>query len=545
MDFYNLKKKYFNPESKNLFDSKYLHFLFLSILSLNYLIPLLLFEGITLFYLDALDNEITINHIISQRYQGVSNPTEVFLNGIIPLEYMRRLYHPYMMAYAFLNTELAYWVIDILVKLTSYFSFFIFAKKINNNLFICSLLACLFASINLPTHEGFGLAITPYLFYLILFKKELSFKHYLIIIFFGLNSDFIFTAFAFLVLSIVLFLFANKSQYIKLLKVLSLFSISLMIANWNLLYLNFQNIEFHRVEFVRDSFSIIESIIFYFTYLFKIPTGGISYSFFMNIPYVFFLVPLFLISFFSDNIKCKRIIYIIILATLFQVILKINHVSEFINQSAGILKTLSWDYISQAYIFLYCFALVEIFKKKDNLQYKAFTYTIFLCIIFFQINSSIVPFVKDKILKIDNYRNIYTFKGYYDYYDYKSIKEKVGKERIISVGLDPLLATYHGINVNDGYHNLYPLHYKNKFRKIIVKQLDNKPEFKNYYDNYGSRLYTFLYGVSDPNDINLNYEEAKKLNTKFVLSKYQLYSEEINLIFGDCEKEGFCLYKIK
>ena len=91
---------------------------------------------------------------------------------------------------------------------------------------------------------------------------------------------------------------------------------------------------------------------------------------------------------------------------------------------------------------------------------------------------SAIKVVKDKILKIDNYRNIYTFKGYYDYYDYKSIKEKVGKERIISVGLDPLLATYHGINVNDGYHNLYPLHYKNKFRKIIDKQLDNKPEFK-------------------------------------------------------------------
>ena len=83
---------------------------------------------------------------------------------------------------------------------------------------------------------------------------------------------------------------------------------------------------------------------------------------------------------------------------------------------------------------------------------------------------------------------------------------------------------------------MYPLHYKNKFRKIIDKQLDNKPEFKNYYDNYGSRLYTFLYGVSDPNDINLNYEEAKKLYTKFVLSKYQLY-EEINLIFWFVKKK--------
>ena len=151
MDFDNSTKRYLNPSNKYLSNKKYLHYFFLFILSLNYIIPLILFGGITLFYLDSLDNEITINHIISQRFQGIANPTEVFLNGIIPLEYMRRLYHPYMIIYALLNTEMAYWIIDILVKLTSYFSFFIFAKKINNNLFICSLLACLFASINLPT----------------------------------------------------------------------------------------------------------------------------------------------------------------------------------------------------------------------------------------------------------------------------------------------------------------------------------------------------------------------------------------------------------
>ena len=118
----------------NDLNTKSLHFVFLFILSLNYLIPILLFGEVTLFYKDALDSEIVYNHIISQRLLGVENPTDIFLNGVLSLDYMRRVFNPYMIIYGFLNTELAYWVTDILVKLTSYLSFFVLAKKINKNL---------------------------------------------------------------------------------------------------------------------------------------------------------------------------------------------------------------------------------------------------------------------------------------------------------------------------------------------------------------------------------------------------------------------------
>ena len=68
------------------------------------------------------------------------------------------------------------------------------------------LITCLYASSNLPTHEGFGLAIFPYLIYLVIFKKKLKIKHYLITIFFGLNSDFIFTFLALPSLVVLIFL---------------------------------------------------------------------------------------------------------------------------------------------------------------------------------------------------------------------------------------------------------------------------------------------------------------------------------------------------
>ena len=55
------------------------------------------------------------------------------------------------------------------------------------------LVAVLFAAINTPTHHGLGLAIMPYLIYLTYSKKELKLKHYLTILFAGLNTDIVST----------------------------------------------------------------------------------------------------------------------------------------------------------------------------------------------------------------------------------------------------------------------------------------------------------------------------------------------------------------
>ena len=73
------------------------------------------------------------------------------------------------------------------------------------NILLCCLISCLFASINLPTHEGFGIAIFPYLIYLMLFKKEIKLKNYFLIIFFGLNSDIVRVVLAIPFIPLILF----------------------------------------------------------------------------------------------------------------------------------------------------------------------------------------------------------------------------------------------------------------------------------------------------------------------------------------------------
>ena len=138
------------------------HLFFLLILSINYFFPLIIFGEITLFYIDSLDIEIVYNYILGKIYGGDINSVNAFLAGEIKPEYLRRLFQPFSLVYLF-DAELAYWIIDILVKVTGYISFYILSKKIIKDNFASALGAALFSSMNLPTHEGFYIAIFPYL----------------------------------------------------------------------------------------------------------------------------------------------------------------------------------------------------------------------------------------------------------------------------------------------------------------------------------------------------------------------------------------------
>ena len=142
-----------------------------------------------------------------------------------------------------------------------------------------------------------------------------------------------------------------------------------------------------------------------------------------------------------------------------------------------------------------------------------------------------------------NFQSRYTFKGYYDYENYKYIKSLINDSKTISIGLDPMVAVINNIGVIDGYHNLYPLSYKKKFRKIIENQLDHYEDIKKYYDLWGNRVYTF---VSDPEIIKINFQQAKNLGADYVISKYPISNEILLLICKKCnESNELFLYKIR
>ena len=141
-----------------------------------------------------------------------------------------------------------------------------------------------------------------------------------------------------------------------------------------------------------------------------------------------------------------------------------------------------------------------------------------------------------------NYDTNKTFDNYYNFENYTFIKNIVNNSRVMSVGLDPMIAVMNDIKVIDGYHSIYPLSYKIKFRKIIESELENNIKFKNYYDSWGSRVYAFY---SDKNDIKLNFQAAKELGAVFVISKFPIKNNELKIVCYKCNNSNHLfLYKI-
>ena len=266
--------------------NKGLHLLSIFFLSLKYIFPLFIFGKITTFYIDTLDGEVVYNYILGKIYNGEINAVDYFLAGEIKLTFLRRLFQPFSLFYL-LDKEIAYWTIDILVKITSYISFFILAKKINKNLFLCARSACLYASMNFVTIEGFFLAIFPYLIYLILFKKELNVKHYIIIILFGINSDFLRAPFLIFFCFFFLKVFnkLNKNKIINLLKINFVFILSIFLSNINVFYGIIYDGPIHREDWQREYFNLINFVKSFVVSLLKIPSG-LNYNFALALPFL-------------------------------------------------------------------------------------------------------------------------------------------------------------------------------------------------------------------------------------------------------------------
>ena len=299
---------------------------------------------------------------------------------------------------------------------------------------------------------------------------------------------------------------------------------------------------------------------------------------FIRFAFSFFII---LISLFSKNRISYLLLLVIFIILSVGFILNLEFVNSIRNNSEGLFKTIHWRYIERTLPVLYGLLFVVtsklVIKRTKYLIYPI----IFLSLIAAQIRISIVPlgkhflsfnnlsvveknqfrksfhdqkyglFIKDIIkfkenrLKYSNqsFKSLYTFKGYYNYENYKYIKSLVGDSRTISIGLDPMAAVVNDISVIDGYHTLYPLSYKLKFRKVIEKQLNYYQDLKKYYDDWGGRVYTF---VSDPKIIKINFFQAKLLGAEYVISKYSISNQMLESICEKCNNSPeLFLYKIK
>ncbi len=242
------------------------------------------------------------------------------------------------------------------------------------------------------------------------------------------------------------------------------------------------------------------------------------------------------------------------------------------------MKGYNFSRISNFTPFIYSTLLVLILNLTSNLKYKRLLiiFTIFSSIslqIFFPVleyskeffkqnleenslseikksykNKDIINTIKT-IFKKNNYnfkslkvKATNSFDAYYKFDIYKKIKNITGNSKVASLGVNPMIAAMNDIYVIDGYHQIYPLSYKIKFRKIIENELNQDQKLKKYYDEWGNRVYLFF---NDKNNLLINFKEAKKVGAEFIISSFLINNKNLKLACPECNYSNeLFLYRI-
>ncbi len=158
--------------------------------------------------------------------------------------------------------------------------------------------------------------------------------------------------------------------------------------------------------------------------------------------------------------------------------------------------------------------------------------------------------IKSNLQKLRN--SDYPMLSYSEYYaigvldqvrDYLERETGLTQEayRVVSLGIDPAAALYHGFYCLDGYSNNYALDYKHAFRKVIAPALAESDYLRAYFDEWGNRCY--LFGTECPGYYTIEkngfYFQHLELDTKalrdlggdYLLSAaYIANSEELGLV---------------
>jgi hypothetical protein len=134
-------------------------------------------------------------------------------------------------------------------------------------------------------------------------------------------------------------------------------------------------------------------------------------------------------------------------------------------------------------------------------------------------------------------------------------------ERVVAFGYHPSVLMYNGFNCIDGYNNVYPLKYMQKFRTLIAPELEINDEAREYYDSWGGRMYLYNSELSYeptrnkdtvPTKLNIDMNVFRNdFNGKYILSRAEISNVDvlgldfINRYFDEESIYTIYLYAIK
>jgi len=544
----------------SLINKNFHHFFAILVFSLNYCFSLLIFGEVIIDPHDNLENIIVYDHIVSQLINGYKESLDIFLSGNFKWYYLDEVLYPINFFHLILDEKSFYFFEEILKKIFSYFSFYFLGKKLVKNKLYASIGAIVFASIiNMGVAPvGYGLTLMPYLLYILIFKN-LKVKYFLIIFIVGLNSSLPHDYLALSLLLPLAYFFRRNNKKILIFSYYFItLSVGIFLSNAMLFFHLYSGELIHRAAFnIRVNF--LDSI----KNIYNISK--------IELFYIFLIL-------FSSIMKKKKLFFLLIFI-FFTLILKIivgsNFIETFFIGPFVFLKGLNLERLDRILPLL--FSLLLIF----NLHYLKHANYIKLLVVISLLNpiflQILLPqkeliklflknnFKQEKYLELENkekftnlklifdksnyqdnlifsFNSKNTFNGYYRFSEYAKIKAVVKNKRTMSIGLDPMVAAMNNIKVIDGYHTIYTLEYKKKFRKIISRELDEDIKLKNYYDNWGNRVYAFY---NNSNDLLIDFVAAKSVGADYVISAFPIKNINLQAICLNCyNSEDIFLYKI-
>ena len=561
----------------------YFLFFVICLLFFEEIISLIFLGSIPQISKDKLDGVIVFNKIISQFYTNNFESSDIFLNGNLKWYNFDRVFNPLIFLYALFEFKNAYFIENIIFKSFGFYSFYKLGKFYNLEKILLILISTFFALIVFDIYPYSLFVLTyPYLAYVIFKNKTIKLRNYLVLVFAASCSSLVFEIFPLLIFFFLIIIFFNtelkkKNIYITF----ALIFLVLLLFNFYL-FLNFISEPNHRVEWIIDTnlisrtfdniksslylnYTKIDFIFFFPRSILAILIFFISFKYYQDfyirkflkiflflfaVIEISVLIKLFLITFdsfsFLKSIQIVRISRIqpLFLFTLtcsvfliFQNGKLITYIKYFLVFGIIVVQLKSFSYNTLRILVYSNFSFNEIKNIKRTLQSKKNN---------FHKLKNIYPFLNN--LKLSNIsfersKYILNFDNYYKFEIYNKIKRIVKNDRVLSVNIDPMIAVANNIYVADGYHQIYPLNYKHEFRKIIERELNENLILKKYFDEWGSRVYTW---VTNPNNIKLNFDQIRKLDIRFIISSKNLEHKFLYEIFSERKnKQNIKLYKIK
>jgi hypothetical protein len=450
-----------------------------------------------------------------------------------------------------------------------------FLKEYDDKFYI---LAASFCFALLPYYSIYGLSIAGqplilYAFYNLLKRRQRAIN-FIIIIIFPFYSSLVlvglFILFALSVIFIVDLIRNRKVNYVFFIA-LSIMTFCYCVSESMLIYRMLFDSSFisHRTEW-RDVFSggfvanVIWMILFgqYHAASLHFMIIAISFS---CIGYIVIKKTLH-----NDNIRSYRNMLVLLTgtATVIALFYGLYHAKIFIPIKAKItiLQIYQWDrfYFLFPLIWYITFAIsLSIIAKLSKKSIASFLIIVQLIILTVKSDLMLTPLdnLRFTLYKISGKEILLgkdlsgdnKYKCYNSWFSeklYNDIKNYIGRPqkdyRVVSIGLDPMIALYNGYYVLDSYQNNYSLEYKHLFRRIIQNELDKSPRLEKYFDFWGSRCYIFTAENGKKLfNLQLNTEALRNMGGEYVLSGKEIVNyKDNNLIFVKLFKDSQSLWDI-